>query len=249
MNRKLAYFVSDVHLGLQVDDPAAREARFVDFLRSLPEDTDALYLLGDIWDFWYEYRDVVPKGYVRVFGAIADLIDRGVSVYFFQGNHDVWTYSYFEELGMKRLEQPALVEIGGKMFCLGHGDGLGPAPLGYRFLRGVFHSRVLQFLFSMLHPWIAFRLGNGWSKKNRLSRHEEYVFKGEGEPLYKFAAEFEKSRKVDCFVFGHYHCDVSMKTPGGADFVILKDWMSGSPFYRYSAGISTIGGSCQNSDM
>jgi UDP-2,3-diacylglucosamine hydrolase len=161
----------------------------------------------------------------------------------------VWTYSYFEELGMKRLEQPALVEIGGRMFCLGHGDGLGPVPLGYRFLRGVFHSRVLQFLFSMLHPWIAFRLGNGWSKKNRLSRHEEYVFKGEEEPLYKFAAEFEKNHKVDCFVFGHYHCDVSMKTPGGADFIVLKDWMDGSPFYLYSSGISTIGGSCQNSDM
>ena len=249
MNRKHTYFVSDVHLGLQVDDPAARESRFVDFLRSLPEETAALYLLGDIWDFWYEYRDVVPKGYVRVFGALADLIDRGVNVYFFQGNHDVWTYSYFEELGMKRLEQPALVDIDGKVFCLGHGDGLGPAPRGYCFLRAVFHNRVLQFLFSLLHPWIAFRLGNGWSKKNRLSRHEEYVFKGEDEPLYKFAAEFEKSHKVECFVFGHYHCDVSMKTPAGADFVVLKDWMSGSPFYLYSSGISTIGGSCQNSDI
>ena len=231
MNRKLTYFVSDVHLGLQVGDPAAREARFVEFLRSLPEDTESLYLLGDIWDFWYEYRDVVPKGYVRVFGAIADLIDRGVGVYFFQGNHDVWTYSYFEELGMKCLEQPALVEIDGKMFCLGHGDGLGPVPAGYRFLRAAFHNRVLQFLFSMLHPWIAFRLGNGWSKKNRLSRHEEYVFKGEEEPLYKFAAEYEKSHKVDCFVFGHYHCGVSMKTPAGADFIVLKDWMDGSPYF------------------
>ena len=130
MGKKLTYFVSDVHLGLQVADPAAREARFVGFLRSLPEETAALYLLGDIWDFWYEYRDVVPKGYVRVLAAIQDLMDRGVDVYFLQGNHDVWTYSYFEELGMKRLEQPALVEIGGRMFCLGHGDGLGPAPLG-----------------------------------------------------------------------------------------------------------------------
>ena len=119
-----AYFVSDVHLGLQVDDPAARESRFVSFLRSLPQDTTALYLLGDVWDFWYEYRDVVPKGYVRVLGALVDLMDRGVEVYFFQGNHDVWTYSYFEELGMKRLEQPALVEMGGHTFCLGHGDGL-----------------------------------------------------------------------------------------------------------------------------
>ena len=191
MDRKLTYFVSDVHLGLDVDDPVARESRFVDFLRSLPEETESLYLLGDIWDFWYEYRDVVPKGYVRVFSALTALMDRGVNVYFFQGNHDVWTYSYFEELGMKRLEQPAVVEIGGEMFCLGHGDGLGPVPRGYSFLRSVFHNRILQFLFSLLHPWLAFRLGNGWSRSNRLSRHEEYVFRGKEEPLYKFAAEFE----------------------------------------------------------
>ena len=230
MSKKLTYFVSDVHLGLQVADPAAREARFVGFLRSLPEETAALYLLGDIWDFWYEYRDVVPKGYVRVLAAIQDLIDRGVDVYFLQGNHDVWTYSYFEELGMKKLVQPALVEIDGRVFCVGHGDGLGPVPMGYRFLRGVFHNRVLQFLFSMLHPRIAFGLGNGWSKSNRLARNEEYVFRGEEEPLYKFAAEFEKENKVDCFVFGHYHCDVTMKTPAGADFIILKDWMDGSPY-------------------
>lgn len=249
MEKKHTYFVSDVHLGLQVADPAAREALFVDFLRSLPEDTAALYLLGDIWDFWYEYRDVVPKGYVKVFAAIQGLIDRGVDVYFFQGNHDVWTYSYFEELGMKKLVQPAIVEIGGRKFCLGHGDGLGPVPFGYRFLRGVFHNRILQCLFSMLHPRIAFGLGNGWSKSNRLARHEEYVFKGEDEPLYKFATEFEKDNKVDSFIFGHYHCDVSMKTPKGADFIILKDWMDGISYYLYSSGISTIGGSCQKSDM
>jgi UDP-2,3-diacylglucosamine hydrolase len=249
MSKKNTYFVSDVHLGLQVADPVAREARFVDFLRSLPEETAALYLLGDIWDFWYEYRDVVPKGYVRVFAAMQDLIDRGVDVYFFQGNHDVWTYSYFEELGMKKLKQPAVVDIDGRRFCIGHGDGLGPVPMGYRFLRGVFHNRVLQCLFSMLHPRIAFGLGNGWSRSNRLARHEEYQFRGEEEPLYKFAAEFEKTHKVDGFIFGHYHCDVCMKTPGGADFIILKDWMDGSPFYLYSSGISTIGGSCQNSDM
>lgn len=232
--QQYTYFVSDVHLGLQVDDPAGREARFVEFLRGLPEETKALYLLGDIWDFWYEYRDVVPKGYVRVFAALTALMDRGVDVYFFQGNHDVWTYGYFEELGMKRLEQPALVEIGGEVFCLGHGDGLGPVPFGYRFLRGVFHNKLLQFLFSLLHPWIAFRFGNGWSRQNRLSRHVEYEFRGEEEPLYKFAAEYEKTHKVDHFIFGHYHADVSMRTPEGADFLILKDWMKASPYIRVS---------------
>ncbi len=209
-------------------DPEDRERRFVDFLRSLPEETDTLYMLGDIWDFWYEYRDVVPKGYVRVFAALQSLMDRGVKVCFFQGNHDVWTYSYFEELGMVRLVQPYVTEIGGKRFCLGHGDGLGPVPFGYRFLRGMFHSRVLQFMFSLLHPWLAFRLGNGWSRNNRLSHDEVYEFRGADEPLYRFAADFPEH--VDYFVFGHYHADVRMTLPSGAGFFVLKDWIGSSPY-------------------
>lgn len=224
------FFISDVHLGLQVADPADRERRFADFLRSLPSDTEAVYLLGDIWDFWYEYKHVVPKGYVRVFSALVDLMDRGVNVYFFQGNHDVWTYSYFEELGMKRLEQPCVVEIGGKVFCLGHGDGLGPVPFGYRFLRGLFHNKTAQFLFSMLHPWMAFGLGNGWSRHNRLTHDKEYEFRGTDEPLYKFASDFSARDKVDYFIFGHYHASVDMVLPSGARFLVLKDWIHGSPY-------------------
>ena len=246
MDGKFTYFVSDVHLGLDVNDPQGRERRFVDFLRSLdPGKTSALYLLGDIWDFWYEYRDVVPKGYVKVFAAIVGLIESGVDVYFFQGNHDVWTYSYFEELGMKRLVQPAVVEIDGKVFCLGHGDGLGPVPSGYRFLRKIFHCRALQSLFSMLHPWLAFRLGNGWSKGNRLARHEEYVFKGAAEPLYIFAEEFSRRHKVDYFVFGHYHVSVDLPLDTGARLVVLKDWIGASP-YLYFDGISGTLGYSQN---
>jgi UDP-2,3-diacylglucosamine hydrolase len=233
MAGRRTYFVSDVHLGLQVADPQERERRFADFLNGLPDETDALYLLGDIWDFWYEYRDVVPKGYVRVFAAIQDLIERGVDVYFFSGNHDIWTYSYFEELGMKRLQQPALVEISGKKFCLGHGDGLGPVPAGYMFIQRMFHCRPLQVLFSMLHPWIAFRLGNTWSRHSRLSHDEVYIFKGEDEPLYKFVAEYERNHEVDYFVFGHYHASVDMTLPRGARLLILKDWLSGSPYLMF----------------
>lgn len=227
------YFVSDVHLGLQVADPTDRERRFVDFLNGLPSDTEAVYLLGDIWDFWYEYRDVVPKGYVRVFAALTSLMDRGVKVYFFQGNHDIWTYSYFEELGMKRLEQPCVVEIEGKKFCLGHGDGLGPVPFGYRLLRGIFHNRLLQILFSMLHPWIAFSFGNGWSRHNRLAHEKEYVFKGVEEPLYKFAEEFSSVEAIDYFIFGHYHSSVDMVMPSRSRFLVLKDWMTSSPHICY----------------
>ena len=231
--KSLTYFVSDVHLGLQVADPVDRERRFVEFLRGLPEETAALYLLGDIWDFWYEYKHVVPKGYVRVFAALTELIDRGVDVFFFQGNHDVWTYSYFEELGMKKLRQPAVVEIAGKRFCLGHGDGLGPVPLGYRFLRGIFHNRVLQFLFSMLHPWIAFGLGNGWSRSNRLSHDKEYEFRGPDEPLVKFAEQFSSVHDVDYFVFGHYHVSVDMPLASGSRLLVLKDWIHSSPYFCF----------------
>ena len=231
--KSLTYFVSDVHLGLRVADPVDRERRFVEFLRGLPEETEALYLLGDIWDFWYEYKHVVPKGYVRVFAALIELIDRGVDVFFFQGNHDVWTYSYFEELGMKKLRQPAVVEIAGKRFCLGHGDGLGPVPLGYRFLRGIFHNRVLQFLFSMLHPWIAFGLGNGWSRSNRLSHDKEYEFRGPDEPLVKFAEQFSSVHDVDYFVFGHYHVSVDMPLASGSRLLVLKDWIHSSPYFCF----------------
>lgn len=230
MTRNLTYFVADVHLGCDVLNPQDREARFVGFLRSLPAETESLYLLGDIWDFWYEYRDVVPKGYVRVFAALLDLLDRGVNVWFFRGNHDVWSYSYFESFGMKRLEQPYITTISGKVFCLGHGDGLGPVPRGYRILSGIFHCRPLQKIFSTLHPWFAFRLGNTWSKHNRLRHKTEYVFRGEDEPLYKFAESLGQSQHIDYFIFGHFHTWVNLKLPCGANFRMVKDWFRSSPY-------------------
>ena len=240
MEKKLTYFVSDVHLGLQVADPEDRERRFAGFLRSLPENTEAVYLLGDIWDFWYEYKDVVPKGYVRVLSALQELMDRGVKVYFFQGNHDVWTYRYFEELGMVKLVQPCVVQIAGKRFCLGHGDGLGPVPFGYRFLRGLFHNRLAQTLFSALHPWLAFRLGNGWSRNNRLAHDVQYEFGGENEPLYKFAKDFASENEVDFFIFGHYHVEIDTVLPSGARLMILKDWIHSSPYLSFD-GVSITG--------
>jgi UDP-2,3-diacylglucosamine hydrolase len=238
MPRHLTYFVSDVHLGLDVADPSGREARFVAFLRGIPAaETESLYLLGDIWDFWYEYRDVVPKGYTRVFAALQDLMDAGVKVFFFQGNHDIWTYSYFEELGMKRCVQPYVTEIGGKKFCLGHGDGLGPGMRGYKLMRRGFHSRFLQRCFSTLHPWFAFRLGNGWSRKSRLGKNIGYTFQGEEEPLYKFCASFPEP--VDYFVFGHYHCSVDLPV-GSARLLILRDWLTASNWMVFDAAAGTL---------
>jgi len=182
----------------------------------------------------------VPKGYVRVLSALQELMDRGVKVYFFQGNHDVWTYRYFEELGMVKLVQPCVVQIAGKRFCLGHGDGLGPVPFGYRFLRGLFHNRLAQTLFSALHPWLAFRLGNGWSRNNRLAHDVQYEFGGENEPLYKFAKDFASENEVDFFIFGHYHVEVDTVLPSGARLMILKDWIHSSPYLCFD-GVSITG--------
>lgn len=230
----LTYFVSDVHLGLDVKDKAGREARFVAFLRSIdPERTGALYMLGDIWDFWYEYRDVVPKGYVRVFAALTALMDAGVKVCFIPGNHDIWCYSYFSELGMEVVEQPLLREIGGKTFLLAHGDGLGEGMRSYKLMRWAFHWKPFQRLFSLLHPWIAFRLGNGWSRSSRLARDIPYEFRGVDEPLYRYSLEMAGKTRIDHFIYGHYHCRVSATLPCGAGFTVLKDWMDTSPYAVY----------------
>jgi UDP-2,3-diacylglucosamine hydrolase len=227
-DRSLVYFVSDVHLGLDVNDPVARERRFVAFLESIPKDkTRALYMLGDIWDFWYEYRDLVPKGYVKVFSALMALMDAGVKVFFFQGNHDIWCYHYFEDMGIRILQQPYLIEIGGKSFCLGHGDGLGPGDFSYKLMRWLFRNKLCQRLFSsLLHPTLAFKIGKGWSKGSRLARNEEYHFKGEEEPLYKFALKYSRNTKVDYFIFGHFHTKVDMTLPTGARLLVLKDWVN-----------------------
>lgn len=229
------YFVSDVHLGLGLNDPADREARFVAFIKGIPrEKAAALFMLGDIWDFWYEYRDVVPRCGTRVIAALVDLMDSGVQVWFCPGNHDIWCYSYFESLGMHRFDQPFYTELGGKRFCLGHGDALGGAGRGYSFMLKVFHNKVLQKMFSTLHPWIAFRIGLGLSNSNRRT-HEPYHFRGAEEPLYEFALSESGRRKVDYFVFGHFHDAVDLVLPTGSRLIVLKDWMDGGePCGRFS---------------
>ena len=246
---KRIYFAADTHLGMDYMDPKAREARFVAFLRSIPvEKTEALYLLGDIFDFWYEYKHLVPKGFARVFAALQDLTDAGVKVFFFQGNHDIWAYRYFEEIGIRKiLRQPYVFEYGGKRFCVGHGDGLGPGFYVYKCMRWVFHNRFFQFLFSLVPSRLAFWIGNSWSRRTRTHR-KPYIYKGENEPLYRYCKKFLDSGKgpVDYFIFGHYHMKVDTPVGDGpARMYVLKDWFEGSS-YLYFDGMLTWGGSSKN---
>ena len=168
MTRTKTYFVADVHLGLKAGNPSEREDRFVQWLRSIrTAETKSLWLLGDIWDFWYEYRDVVPREGARVVSELIQMVAEGIEVNFIPGNHDIWCYSFFESLGIRKLQQPQVADIDGKSFLLGHGDALGGAKLGYRLMLRIFHSRVCQVLFNQLRPWIAFRFGTDWSNSNR----------------------------------------------------------------------------------
>ena len=229
MEKNLYYFVSDVHLGLEVGDADARERKFASFLNSLPQNTKALYLLGDIFDFWYEYKNVVPRRFTRTLGALASLVDRGVEVYFFNGNHDIWTYGYFEEeIGMKILQQPYIADIEGKKFCLGHGDGLGEGDWGYKLLNKTFKNRFLQWLFSAVHPRWAFSLAHMWSRHNRLMHESDsWVWKGEDERIVKFANNLQKEHggSIDYFVFGHFHCRTHMELSSGGEMFILGEWI------------------------
>jgi len=240
--RPLTYFVSDVHLGLEVNDPVNREARFVAFLDSIPADrTATLYMLGDIWDFWYEYKDVVPKGYVDVFASLMRLKKAGVELVFFPGNHDIWCYHYFESLGIKVQKEPLFINISGKTFCLAHGDGLGPGMCAYKLMSALFHNRAAQALFSALHPRVAFALARRTSHGSRLAHDIHYVWKGEQEPLYQWALEQCRDRKVDEFVFGHMHVPVREILPGGACLNVLGDWMEGD-YFLYFDGIGVGSG-------
>ena len=237
--KNLYYFVSDVHLGLRAVDTQALEKRFLGFLNSLPPETKALYLLGDIFDFWYEYKYVIPRGHTRVLGRLAQLHDQGVEIYFFTGNHDVWAYDYFEsELGMKVLEQPAVVTLEGKNFCLGHGDGLGYTTPGFRFIRWAFHNKFLQTLFSAIHPKWAFSWGYAWSYHTRLAKtdgkgYTQYAFKGKDEPIYKYSLAFgndytlkHPGEKIDYYIFGHFHTPARESLPDGGTMFILGEWIN-----------------------
>ena len=235
MRTNLHYFVSDVHLGLRSDKRELIEERFVGFLRSLPENAAALYLLGDIFDFWYEYKYVIPKGYSRVLGALAELSDRGVGVYFIKGNHDLWTFGYLEkEIGMSILKESEVVDIGGLRFCLAHGDEFGGKG-SYLFMKRLFKNRSLQRALSSVHPRWVFAFAERWSRCSRLAKDMKIDFRGEADPLYKYAADFEKRTKIDNFIFGHMHTPGNCATPKGAGFYILGDWINGCEYLIFDS--------------
>lgn len=226
--KRKIYFVSDVHLGAAaLNNNREREFLFVQWLDYIKKDATELYLMGDIFDFWYEYKRVVPRGFTRVLGRIADIADSGIPVYFFPGNHDLWAYDYFQtELGVTIHNKEVIKNIGGKKFFLAHGDGLDADDKGYIFLKKIFTNKTMQWLFSRIHPNFAFNLAQNWSKSSRLSKiniEEEFEVNNEG--MYKFAEKYLKQEEIDYFIFGHRHRMAYENIGRNSNFVLLGDWI------------------------
>ena len=225
------YFLSDAHLGsLAIPHKRTQERRLVRFLDSIKHKAAAIYLLGDMFDFWNEYRYVVPKGYTRFLGKISELTDMGVEVHFFTGNHDLWTYGYLEEeCGMIVHRKPVTTEIYGKLFFIAHGDGLGDPDKKFKFLKWMFHNRTCQRLLNAFHPRWGMWLGLNWAKHSRLKHADgkEPPYMGENrEHLVLFTKDYIKSHpNIDYFIYGHRHIELDLMLSRKSRMMIIGDWI------------------------
>lgn len=228
---KNIYFLSDAHLGsLAIEHKRTQERRLVRFLDSIKEKAAAIYLLGDMFDFWNEYRYVVPKGFTRFLGKISEITDMGVEVHFFTGNHDLWTYGYLEqECGVILHRKPITIEIYDKVFYLAHGDGLGDPNHKFKLLRKIFHNRTCQLMFNAIHPRWGMALGLNWAKHSRLKRIDgkELPYMGEDrEYLVRYTKEYMRTHQdIDFFIYGHRHIELDLLLSRKSRMLILGDWI------------------------
>jgi UDP-2,3-diacylglucosamine hydrolase len=226
---KNIYFVSDLHLGaLALKDNKERELLFVDWLQSIRNEASMLFLMGDYFDFWFEYKKTVPKGFVRSLGALAMLCDSGVPVHFFTGNHDIWAFDYLsDEIGMIVHKDFATMELHGKKFFLAHGDDLGKIDFGYQLIKNFFHNRIAQWAFAKIHPDLSFRMAHYWSKNSRLAyKGGDHSHKGpEKEEQFLFARSVLAKEHYDYFVFGHRHVALNEPLNSGSRLIVLGDWI------------------------
>jgi UDP-2,3-diacylglucosamine hydrolase len=226
---KKIYFVSDVHLG--VPDRASsleRERRLVAWLDRAAEDAAAIHLVGDLFDFWFEYRHAVPRGFVRILGKLAELSDRGIPLYAYTGNHDLWMFDYFpSELGVPVFREPQSWTYGKDRFLVGHGDGIGPGDYGYKFIKRVFSNPLCQWAFARLHPNFGVGLALFWSRRSRMAdAGKDDSFQAEQEPQVVYARQVLERESYRYFLFGHRHCPVQYPLSPEASLVNLGDWMT-----------------------
>jgi len=233
----MIYFVSDQHFGIPTRTASAqREALFIRWLEQIRGDAEALYMMGDLFDFWFEYKTVVQKGYVRLFGKLAEIVDSGIPVYYFRGNHDIWAFDYLEtEIGIKLYRKPMIETLKGKRFYLAHGDGIGKGDGGYKFIKKIFESRFNQWWFRLIHPDFGNRFAWFWAGKSRSSSHKKNKKHIEKEGatmnethvknrLTNYCKELLKTEAIDYFVFGHYHQPIEHDITSEAKIFTVGDW-------------------------
>jgi len=235
------YFASDFHLGIpDYESSLQRERMLVSWLDRVSSDAAEIFLMGDVFDFWFEYKTVVPKGYIRLLGKLAQLADEGIPIHLFTGNHDIWAFEYLQkEIGIQLHRHPETHVMMGKKFYLAHGDGLGPGDNGYKFLKKVFSNRLNQFLFRWLHPDIGAKMGLYFSGKSRLANmikedKKENLNRIEDEMLYKYATGLLTGGLIaDFFVFGHRHRPADVELNHGCRMIILGDWLTNFTFAEF----------------
>jgi len=231
---KKVYFSSDNHLGApDFETSKAREKKFVAWLDDVKQDAAAIFLLGDLFDFWFEYKTVVPKGFVRTLGKLAEIRDSGIPIYFFVGNHDLWMNDYFEkELNIPVFHKPQEFLLNKKTFLIGHGDGLGPGDKGYKRMKKVFTNPVSKWFFRWLHPDLGVKLAQYMSVKNKLiSGDEDAKFLGEDDEwLVQYCKRKQESKHYDYFVFGHRHLPMTIDIADNSQYINLGDWIN---YYTY----------------
>ena len=227
--RDKIYFASDFHLGAYPQSASsAREKRIVAWLESIKADAKELFLVGDIFDFWFEYQTVVPKGYVRFLGKLAELADLGVKITLFKGNHDMWMFGYLkEELNATIVSNELRIERDGRSFYLHHGDGLGPGDAKYKILKKIFRSPLCQWLFARLHPNLGIGIAQRWSRHSRASNTEKETFLGEDkEWLISYAKELHAHKPYDFYIFGHRHLPYDHPIGASSRILNLGEWIN-----------------------
>ena len=223
------YFASDLHLGVPNREKSlVREKLFVQWLDEIKNDAEAIYLVGDIFDFWFEYKKAVPKGYVRLLGKLAEISDSGIPIHIFTGNHDMWLFDYLEdEINAHIYREPIEISMKGKRFFISHGDGLGPGDNGYKLIKKIFKNKLCQWLFERIHPNLGISIAQFWSKKSRIANGEkDESYYGEKEWLTQFCKEKMKTIEVDYFIFGHRHLPLEVDLGNNTIYINLGEWVN-----------------------
>jgi len=231
------YFASDIHLGAgSYASSREREDRFVRWLDVIKTDAAEVFIMGDLFDFWFEYRYVVPKGHVRLLGKLAEFADRGIPVHIFTGNHDVWMFDYFtEEFGAHIHRHAIKVEWAQKRFMIGHGDGLGPGDKGYKFIKAIFHNPLAQRLFAALHPFWGVKLAHYFSRKSRESTGDKdsRYLGDDKEFLVRYCHEVLRHEHIDYFIFGHRHMVLDKQVGAHSRYINLGEWFKGCHYAKF----------------